>query len=342
MDKTLVAADMQPFVFAPVPQTPFVLKTKGRSLSSPYPLSVLDIIPVTSQDIFVPIPMVVRNYFDEMLPRELKLHILASLVYLHEKDYMGIIERGEWTALKSASAKNRWIGKDRAIRELVKFSRVSESWQILIFDGQLWSQLNLRSFPVMPKSLLSRLANAGGRFATSLEIPGHTHINSVVLLDMADKLSAPLGDSLSIISFTGQPYTRLTTKLCVRGLTVVTNTTCDILGMYNSQITSLDMGRCPNMDAEGIRRLAAAAIGRCEPMPLKELRVGGLRNVTDGMMATLGKATPFLEVLDLSYSKYLHNSAVEAFVLCDDTNDVKEEYYGCKTIILKQETRDGP
>ncbi|KAI3622508.1 f-box domain-containing protein [Moniliophthora roreri] len=367
MDKTLVAADMQPFIFAPVPQSPFSLKTKGRSLSSPYPLSVLDIIPVTSQDIFVPIPMVVRNYFDEMLPRELKLHILASLVSLHENDHMGTIERGEWTALKSASAKNRWIGKDRAIRELVKFSRVSKSWQMLIFDGQLWSQLNLHSFPVMPKSLLSRLANAGGRFTTSLELPGHTHINSVALLDATDKLSAPLEDSPSITSFTGQPYTRLTTvnlrgctsintrslhhllvrspfleKLCVRGLTVVTNTTCDILGMYNSQITSLDMGRCPNMDAEGIRRLAAAAIGRGEAMPLKELRVGGLRNVTDGMMATLGKATPFLEVLDLSYSKQLHNSAVEAFVLCDDANDVREEYYGCKTITVNQDTRDGP
>ncbi|KAK7058597.1 hypothetical protein VNI00_002233 [Paramarasmius palmivorus] len=366
MDKALVAANVPPYVFAPAPQLPFVLKTKGRSLSSPYPLSVLDMIPATSQDIFVPIPVVARNHFDEMLPRELKLHVLASLVALHESDFEGAVKRGEWTALKSASTKNRWTGKDRGIRELVRLSGVSKSWQLLIFDGQLWSQLNLRSFPVMPRSLLSRLASAGGRFTTSLELAGHTHLNSVTLLDIADKLSAPDNESVSIASFTGQPFTRLTTvnlhgctaintrslhhllvrspflqTLCLRGLTVVTNTTCDILGMYNPHIISLDMSRCPSMDAEGIRRLAAAALGRGEPMALKELRIGGLKNITDSVMATLGKATPFLEVLDLSYSRQLHNSAVEAFVLCD-TSGGTEEYYGCKTIAVSRDTRDGP
>ncbi|KAG5219623.1 RNI protein [Salix suchowensis] len=42
------------------------------------------------------------------------------------------------------------------------------------------------------------------------------------------------------------------------------------------------------------------------------------------MMAVLGRAAPFLEVLDLSYARQLHNSALEAFVACNDT-DTEEE-----------------
>ena len=71
------------------------------------------------------------------------------------------------------------------------------------------------------------------------------------------------------------------------------------------------------MDANGIQALAAAAINRREHLPLKELRLSGLKNATDSMMTALGKAAPYLEVLDLSYARQLHNSALDAFVACD-------------------------
>jgi F-box/leucine-rich repeat protein 2/20 len=71
------------------------------------------------------------------------------------------------------------------------------------------------------------------------------------------------------------------------------------------------------MDASGIQALAVAAIDRQEHLLLKELRLSGLKNLTDSMMAALGKAAPYLEVLDLSYTRQLHNSALEAFVSCD-------------------------
>jgi F-box/leucine-rich repeat protein 2/20 len=100
-------------------------KGKGRSYSSPLPLSALDFIPVSSADVFTPIPVVVRNLFDEMLPREVQLNILASLVSLHESKHMRVITEGVWTALKASSTKHRWVGKDGGIRELVRLSRVS-------------------------------------------------------------------------------------------------------------------------------------------------------------------------------------------------------------------------
>ena len=71
------------------------------------------------------------------------------------------------------------------------------------------------------------------------------------------------------------------------------------------------------MDASGIQALSIAAINRKEHLLLKELRLSGLKNVTDSMMVALGKAAPYLEILDLSYTRQLHNSALEAFVACD-------------------------
>ena len=85
------------------------------------------------------------------------------------------------------------------------------------------------------------------------------------------------------------------------------------------------------MDANGIQALAVAAINRQEHLPLKELRLSGLKNSTDSMMAALGKAAPYLEVLDLSYSRQLHNSALEAFVACDGHDGVE---LGVETVMV--------
>ena len=119
--------------------------------------------------------------------------------------------------------------------------------------------------------------------------------------------------------------------LSVIGLGAVTNTTCDIISKSCPQIVVLNMNRCSNMDANGIQALAAAAINRQEHLPLKELRLSGLKNVTDSMMAALGKAAPYLEVLDLGYARQLHNSALEAFVACDEHDSVD---LGVETVVV--------
>jgi F-box/leucine-rich repeat protein 2/20 len=88
------------------------------------------------------------------------------------------------------------------------------------------------------------------------------------------------------------------------------------------------------MDAEGISSLALSAIRRRDYLKLKVLRLSGLRNVGDTMMADLGQAAPFLEVLDLSYSRHLHNSAIDAFVACDDDCHVCETSYAYADTVL--------
>jgi F-box/leucine-rich repeat protein 2/20 len=189
----------------------------------------------------------------------------------------------------------------------------------------------------------------GGGFIRSLDFAGHVHLLSETLLDVTDNLClkpAPLGTvpytQLTAINLQG--CSALTTRslhhllirsrslqnLSLKGLGAVTNTTCDVLAVYCPQLMTLDMSRCSNMDADGIRCLATAAIARGEHLLLKELRLSGLKHANDAMMHTLGKAAPYLEVLDLSYVRQLHNSALEAFVSCE----MDEEHLGVETIWL--------
>ncbi|PSS29660.1 hypothetical protein PHLCEN_2v2808 [Hermanssonia centrifuga] len=79
------------------------------------------------------------------------------------------------------------------------------------------------------------------------------------------------------------------------------------------------------MDGEGIRAAAMIAVTRGEPMALKDLRLTGLKRVTDSMMSALGKAAPYLEVLDLGYCKDLHNSAIDAFTSCTEEEAARYE-----------------
>lgn len=100
-------------------------KGKGRSYSSPYPLSALDIIPVALTSVLKPIIIPPRKFFDESLPRELRLSVLSSLVALHEEEHARMVLTTDWSVTRASSNKCKYVGKEKGLRELVKFSRVS-------------------------------------------------------------------------------------------------------------------------------------------------------------------------------------------------------------------------
>lgn len=87
-------------------------------------LSTLDIIPDTRLDVHQPIPFIRPNGFDHKLPRELRLHILHVLISTHEQDHVKTQTDIRWSLSKACSSRNRWVGRDRGFRELIKFSRV--------------------------------------------------------------------------------------------------------------------------------------------------------------------------------------------------------------------------
>lgn len=101
----------------------------------------------------------------------------------------------------------------------------------------------------------------------------------------------------------------------------MTNTTCELLATFCTRLEYLNLNRCPNMDAEGIRHLARTTLAQGEYLRLKELKISGLKHMDDATMRVLGKAAPYLQVLDLSYIRHLHNSALESFVAINDESD---------------------
>ncbi|KAG7452193.1 RNI-like protein [Guyanagaster necrorhizus] len=329
------------------PLPPPTLKGKLRSNSSPSSFSILDLATASSTDHFTPLSLIIPSYF-EALPRELRLRVLLAFLDVHEEEYEKDLMDGQWSVMKASSSKNKWVGRNRGMRELVKLSRVSKSWQMLLSDGQLWRTLDLRSFYNVPKTLILRLTSVAGPFITSLNFAGHVFLLSTTLTDVADHLCVQLTSSngvpftqLTALNFRG--CTMLTTqslhyllkvspaleKLDVKGLHIVTNTTCEMLAASCPQLTVLNMSRCPSMDADGIYCLCQTAISRKRTLLIRVLRLSGLKYVDDKMMAVVGKACPDLEVLDLSYCRQLHNSALEAFVACGE-----DEILGVETVVL--------
>ncbi|THH33142.1 hypothetical protein EUX98_g1038 [Antrodiella citrinella] len=343
---------IDPIYRSPRPTDPHPLRTKGRSYSSPLPLptSPFDIVPIAPADIFASAPVILQNYFEEILPHELKVDIIAALVYLHEVDHEKRMSGNKWTAVRAGASRNRWVGRDKGVRELFRLSRVSHSWKALVFDGQLWAKLDLRSFPNLPCSVIDHLSKTAGAFISAIDFSGHTGLLPTTIHDLTTFISVrpvlppggniiPIQTHTQLTSINLRGCSLLTTHslhtllirspslqtLCVRGLTAVTNTTCEILSTYCSQLSSLDMSRCSNINGDGIHSFARNALEREEFLPMKSLRMSGLKRASDSMMAALGRAAPLLEVLDISGSRDLHNSGVEAFVACSEEDTISFE-----------------
>ncbi|KAI0068055.1 RNI-like protein [Artomyces pyxidatus] len=310
---------------------------KGRSNSDPLPLPhAFDVIPPSTADVFTPLPSPTpRNTFDTQLPRELRLRIFGCLVQIHEVDHARREREGRWTAIKAS--KHRWVGRDQGVRELVRLSRVCKTWLALVFDGQLWSQLDLKSFPKVPASQIMQIADSAGPFIRAIDFVGHGHLQSSTLENLSTRLalardvvrgisitrltSVNLQGCSSLSTFSLHYLLRRCPELLtlnVKGLGAVTNETCELLHEYCPHIVSLDMSRCRNLTGAGIRTLASFTMKDGHLLDITELRLSGMKGITDSVMDALGKAAPYLEVLDLSHCRDLHNSSLDAFVSCPD------------------------
>lgn len=169
-----------PAITAP-PSEVTLLRAKGRSYSSPFPLatfgpiSVSDIISTPQPDVFEPLRFDLDSgaedggasgteeekkaaSFDELLPREVKLTIFAWLVRVHEMDHERLVNAGadgisaktksgsvKWTAHKAGIGRNKWVGRDKGIRELVKLGRVSSLLSLVCYWQKLIGLTGIKS-----------------------------------------------------------------------------------------------------------------------------------------------------------------------------------------------------
>lgn len=328
----------------------FSFRTKGRSKSSPAPFSALDVVPVAQSDIFRPLPLLRRNYIEQILPRELQIHIFQCFIQSFEDDHANAVAEGRWTISKAVSSRHRFVGSDRGIRELFKLAivsrattwhplalftqiQVSRLWRSLVYDGQLWTILDLHSFPGLPKSVILRLARSAGPFLRGLDFMGHCNLQAGTLTDISKYLCSKHISHSLLTAINLQGCSTLTTnslndllvrcislrRLCLKGLSAVTNTTCEALGAFCPQLERLNLDRCSGMDAKGLCCLFNTLLMLQGSSCLKELRVSGLKDIDDATMRLLGKAAPHLEILDLSHARQLHDSALEAFIAVNDT-----------------------
>lgn len=134
-------------------------------------------------------------------------------------------------------------------------------------------------------------------------------------------------------------------NLCLRGLGAVTNTTCIVIGDAHPRLVTLDLSRCQSLDAFGMtficeaveRRRANAPLnyeasgGIGAASPLKELRVSGLKRVSEFTLGTIARAFPLLEVLDLSYATSLTDRGLERFVEWHADSGVEMELWSASS-----------
>ena len=217
-------------------------------------------------------------------------------------------------------------------------SQVSKSWRELVFDGQLWANFDFSKFPNIPESLLLQIASTSGSFVKSLDLSGRTVLTAATLTAVMKSLlittstSDILGPTTQLTSVNLSGCTALTraalhdllthtpllTKLNLHGLSIVTNETCNIIAVFCPLVASLNMSRCTHIDMYGIIDYLKPRQGRQTFLPLKQLRLAGLRYAEDELLLNIGRYAPDLEVLDLSGVRTLHNTAIEAFVSCSD------------------------
>jgi F-box/leucine-rich repeat protein 2/20 len=97
---------------------PFVV-TQGDI--TPTPLAENEVRPGAVDNLIKPVEDV--SLFETMLPREARLFVLAQLVVVHQEEFESRLKEGRWSV--AHASRERWVGKDAGMRELVKLSRVS-------------------------------------------------------------------------------------------------------------------------------------------------------------------------------------------------------------------------
>lgn len=330
-------------------------KEKGRSQTIPatFPFLVTPeaILQAPGAEIDVPAeavdasikPVEQISLFETMLPRETRLLVFEQLIVVHQEDFERRLKEGKWSV--AHASRERWVGKDAGMRELIKLSRVSKPWQNLVLDGQLWQSFDLKAFPGLSSSLVLRIAQSAGAFVQCLNLQGHSHLKPSSLLAISSStsiLGSTLGPSLPTTQLTTVNFvgcTSITTHslhyllyrspklqhLLVRGLDSVTNTTLtEILGPNCPNLVSLDIRRCSNINGSGLEAFAeqqiARANGRDEPCPLTTLKIAGMKDISTGGWRKVGHAFPLLQVLDCSYCHDLNDEAFREFVAWPNPN----------------------
>jgi len=227
------------------------------------------------------------NLFDLMLPREIRLKCFQWLVRLYEEEEYPLL---------NGRQQRRFFGKEAAVRDLIRLTRVSQTWQSLLLDGQLWSSVDASLLANISNAALLRLIRSAGPFIKSLDFEKVPQISSSLLVAMSmteqkeaeqafrhkSAMNIPtmatinksnVFMSLTHINLRGcrdissralhNVLVRLPslTNLNVSNTDIVTDDTCLLLGSCHPNLDTLNLNRCPNMTGKGILSFIQAGQG---------------------------------------------------------------------------------
>ncbi|WWC64246.1 uncharacterized protein I303_106855 [Kwoniella dejecticola CBS 10117] len=264
------------------------------------------------------------NYFDALLPRELKVLIMKTLLNMHRAEHGTM----------------RWSGETRGKRELIKLSRVSRSWQHLCLDGQLWSDLQLTPFAhVLHPNTLNRIVESALPFITELSLQGLNTLRGSSLLPSLspfDRSSPPLNKAegmhvwmpnLRTIDFRGA--NRLSAfDICaiIAGspglksinLKAVQNCTSEVIRTIARSgrcLESLDVTRCRNLTIGDLIFLISS-MDEYQSSKLRCLRVGGMKSYgrhAAEFLPLVARQLVNLETLDCQECTHIFDGDFERF-----------------------------
>ncbi|WRT68840.1 uncharacterized protein IL334_005821 [Kwoniella shivajii] len=267
------------------------------------------------------------NYFDTVLPRELQLQIIKTLLE-------------SW---KGENQERRWTGEVYARKELIKLSR-------LCFDGQLWSSLDLTPFSyVLHPSTLQKVIVSSLPFITALTLRGMDNLLGSMLLPSLspfDWSPSPRSNSLAVwlpnlrvLDLRGA--TSLTVSdICsiIRGspglkiinLKAVQNCSSEVvrtIARSTRQLESLDISRCKDLTL-GDLIVMMNAMDQAQRAKLKVLRLAGMKSYgrhASDFLPLLAEKLVNLEVLDVQGCTRIFDEDFENFsrVLTENERESK-------------------
>lgn len=294
-------------------------RTKSSQPSKPETEQQIDLPPIqielpqrprwqrhtTSPDAFLQVPVSPPesetkddNLFDSMLPHEIRLRIFKTVLHSIEHE-------------RPLDPNARWVGRPKALRELVRLSSVSKTWAALALDGQIWNRLDVGEFG--PDSVscggLLAIARSSGTFLRHLNMRGYAGLENEEMLEILEACSIRLQytrqNSLTSLNLAGKsraihlmypliwfPGCRkleeptlneitgsspFLSSVDFRSLPGVTDKTIILLFETATCISTLDVSRCPNLTA-------TALVAHQSPSPhLKSLSAARISHMEEAL-----------------------------------------------------------
>ena len=211
-----------------------------------------------------------------------------------------------------------------------------------MFDGQLWADFNLASYPLFPEELMLRIAVSSGSFVRSLNFHGLARLTVASFLEIIKSLHiTPCGENEyeegEEEKGDGVPNNNLSNtniyhfNYNMKKKSFNDNNNSIIRTSTVTQLTSINLAGCTGLTAQALRELLMSSPS------LTEINLRGLPIVTNDTCKTIARYCPLVSSLDLSRCYYIDAEGIKLLLTPAMGAQKKKQYrygygYGGNTI----------